>query len=200
MKLLETALFCVFAALALPAQAATVTLDLRQAAVADFADGFVDNGDKASTGDFVLTFQNVEVKDQGRGVASRSGINFNSAFTNTTIKVDLIFNIDTIIDMYSMGFTENAENETFQLSGINGTSGLNSFGSQGTSLFDMGTIPVFLAGEAYSLTHTVSGGNQFPLLGGFQLSIAPPAVIPLPAALPLMLLGLGALGILRRRT
>lgn len=197
MKLLKIALFCALTALAIPAQAATVTLDLGRNDVADFRDTKLNNGDRATAGDFVLTFQNVRTRSDTQSSVSSSGINISSSFDNTIMTVDLIFNIDTLIDTYNIGFT-NTRGTTFQLSGVNGTSGLNSFGSPGPSLFDMGTIPVFLAGETYTLTHTV-GGGKVALIKSFGLSNAPPAVIPLPASLPLLLAGLGVFGILRRR-
>ncbi|MCV3272090.1 VPLPA-CTERM sorting domain-containing protein [Roseobacter sinensis] len=199
MKLLKIALVCAVAALTLPAQAATVTLDLRRDSVADFGDRYVNSGDSVSAGGFVLTFRNVVIDSTSTGSVSRSGMHFSSYYSNTIITLDLVFNIDTVIETYSMGYVENTGNETFQISGVNGTSGANSFGSRGTSQFDMGTIPVFLAGETYSLTHTVSGFRQFALLSGLELSSPPPAVIPLPASLPLLLAGFGAVAFLRRR-
>lgn len=200
MKLLKIALTCAFPALAIPAQAATVTLDLGRNDVADFGDTKLDNGDEASVGDFVLTFQNVRTRSDTQSSVSGSGIGMSSSFDNVITTVDLIFNIDTIIDSYNLGFT-NTQGTIFQLSGPNGTSGLNSLQTRGISQFDMGSIPVFLAGESYALTHTV-GGGKVAMLKSLQLSSPPPppAVVPLPASLPLLLAAFGAVALLRRRT
>ncbi|WP_195822745.1 VPLPA-CTERM sorting domain-containing protein [Roseobacter sp. MH60115] len=200
MNLLRITLFCALTAAALPAHATTVTLDLRREAVPDFRDRYVNNGDSVSAGGFVLTFQDVNIKSTSTGSASRSGMSFNNFFDNTIITLDVVFNIDTIIDTYDIGFTRNAGDKTFQLSGVNGTSGANSFGSRGMNKFDMGSIPFFKAGETYTFSHNVNGFSQHSLLSGLGVSAAPsPAVVPLPASLPLLLVGFGAIGFLRRR-
>ncbi len=199
LKHLKIALVCAFTALALPAQAATVKLNLNRNSVPDFADTGVHNGDTARAGDFALTFQNIRVRDgSARGSVFSSGISLSGGFDNTIVTADLIFGTDTIITRYDLGFT-NSGPATFQLSGVNGTSGLNSLASAGTSVFDMGTIPVFLAGVSYTLTHTVTTARTAQLRA-LYLASPPPAVIPLPTSLPLLLAGVGAVAILRRRT
>lgn len=195
MKLLKTALVCVFTALAIPAQATTVTLDLTNNAPA-FSDGYVNNGDTLSAGDFSVTFKNVRTNGGNRSLVFDIGTLFGNNFHEIG-SVDLIFNIDTIIDTYHI---LNIGNGGFRLSGGNGTSGLNSFGRGWANAFDMGTIPVFLAGETYTLTHTIAG-SSIDAISALRLSSAPPpAAIPLPASLPLLLAGFGAVALLRRRT
>ncbi|WP_300060852.1 VPLPA-CTERM sorting domain-containing protein [uncultured Roseobacter sp.] len=192
MTLLKIALFCALTATALPAQSATVTLDLTDNAPA-FADNSVNNGDTVRAGDFSLTFQNTQTRG-GSVEVDAFGIYLGDIGWELLVSVDLVFGVDTIIDTYSIGLaTSSAE---FQLSGANGTSGRNDIGSRGTFAFDMGTIPIFLAGETYTLTHNAS----FAMLRGFGLSSPPsPAAVPLPASLPLLLAGFGAIALLRRR-
>lgn len=192
MKLLKIAFFCALTATALPAQSATVTLDLTDNAPA-FADRYVNNGDTVSAGGFSLTFQNTQTLG-GSAEVDVSGIYLGFIGRELLVSVDLVFGVDTIIDTYSIGIA--TRSDEFQLSGANGTSGRNEIGSRSTFAFDMGTIPVFLAGETYTLTHNAG----FASISAFGLSSPPsPAAVPLPASLPLLLAGFGAIGLLRRR-
>ncbi|MGZ2256107.1 VPLPA-CTERM sorting domain-containing protein [Roseobacter sp. A03A-229] len=192
MKLLHTALFCALTAIALPAQAATVTLDLTRNAPA-FSDSLLNNGDTVSNGPFSLTFQNLVANGSNWTWVDTDGVFFARSSISFT-RVDLVFNIDTVIETYGSG---DRGNGTFQITGPNGTSGVNSFASGTANTFDMGTIPVFLAGETYTLTHDTDRGY----LDALGLS-HPPSVtaVPLPASLPLLLAGFGAVALLRRRT
>ncbi|MGZ2256104.1 VPLPA-CTERM sorting domain-containing protein [Roseobacter sp. A03A-229] len=196
MTRLNIAGLCALAILALPAQAATVTLDLTTNAPA-FADGIVNNGDTVSAGEFSLTFQNVQPLGPRPATVLSNGVIFSRLVVGTLPSVELVFNIDTIIETYSVGSSRGSS--PFQISGVNGTSGPNSFGSDATFAFDMGTIPVFLAGETYTLTHSL-GGPDSGTLSALGLS-HPPSVtaVPLPASLPLLLAGFGAVALLRRR-
>lgn len=193
MKFIKIALFCTLTALTLPAQAATVTLDLT-GNVPNFADSQLNNGDTTTAGGFSLTFQNVQTQFGENAVVVGEGPVFGKIIIGAALSVDLVFSVDTVIDSYAIGIA-GFSGEVFQLTGVNGVSGLNGLGSFGTSAFDMGTIPAFLAGEAYTLTHTVS---FFAIISAFGVSSPPPAVVPLPASLPFLLAGLGVLGILRR--
>lgn len=197
MKLLKIALVCALTTLALPAQAATVKLGMTNS-VPDFADSQLNNGDTTSAGGFSLTFQNTQANFSSYAAVSFVGIEFGN-FAVQIASVDLIFGIDTIIDRYAPDpfFRPGDTAGAFRLKGINGRSGLNSFASP--RAFDMGTIPVFLAGETYTLTHTLSGPNSATLTSLHVSSPPPPAVVPLPASLPLLLAGLGAVALLRRR-
>ena len=193
MKLLHTALFCALTALALPAQAATVTLDLTSNAPA-FADERVNSGDTVSAGPFSLTFQSVQTLDNTPAFSLSLGMLLGNA-EGFIASLDLIFNIDTVIETYGVGSGGQATG-SFQISGPNGASGLNAFQTPGTNVFDMGTIPVFLAGETYTLTHDAA----VAFLDAFELSRpASVAPVPLPASLPLLLAGFGAVALLRRR-
>lgn len=193
MKLLKIAFFCALAAIALPAQAATVTMDLTNT-VPGFQDGFVNSGDTVRADGFSLTFRNIEANGFSYSKVDSDGTWFGLSAGGEITSVDLVFGVDTIIDTYSIGLaTSSAE---FQLSGANGTSGRNDIGSRGTFAFDMGTISIFLAGETYTLTHNAG----FASISAFGLSSPPsPAAVPLPASLPLLLAGFGAIGLLRRR-
>lgn len=194
MKHLKIALVCAFTALAIPAQAATVGLNLTTDNP-DFADGRVNNGDTSSAGDFALTFENIQ--DGGaRPRVTTLGM-FLGSTPGSVNSVDLVFTIDTIIETYMIGVSSFL-NTTFQLAGGNGTSGLNSMQTSGTFAFDMGSIPVFLAGETYTLTHTIF--EDIADLRALHVSSPPPAAVPLPASLPLLLAGLGATAFLRRRS
>ena len=193
MKLLHTALFCALTALALPAQAATVTLDLTSNAPA-FADERVNSGDTVSAGPFSLTFQSVQTLDNTPAFSLSLGMLLGNA-EGFIASLDLIFNIDTVIETYGVGSGGQATGSV-QISGPNGASGLNAFQTPGTNVFDMGTIPVFLAGETYTLTHDAA----VAFLDAFELSRpASVAPVPLPASLPLLLAGFGAVALLRRR-
>ena len=197
MKLLQIALFCALTALALPAQAATVTLGLHPN-VPTLGNQILTDGTTTSAGGFTLTFQSVVAHQATRGLVLPSGTTFGEWHPFGIISVGLTFNTDTIIHSYDLGYS-NATGDIFQISGVNGTSGRNDFGTEGTSRFDMGSIPVFLAGETYTLTHTIRGSGHVAMLRGLQVS-SPPAVVPLPASLPLLLAGVGAVALLRRRT
>ncbi|MGZ2256105.1 VPLPA-CTERM sorting domain-containing protein [Roseobacter sp. A03A-229] len=194
MKQLITALFCAFAITVLPAQAATVTLDLTENAP-DFADRSLNNGDTVSDGPFSLTFQNIDANGRDEALLVGGSIIL-GRITGDLASVDLTFNIDTVIETYGIGVTDPG---TFQITGRNGTSGSNSLQKTGANTFDMGTIPVFRAGETYTLTHTVTGASLAEL-NALGLS-HPPSVtaVPLPASLPLLLAGFGAIALLRRR-
>ncbi|MGZ2256106.1 VPLPA-CTERM sorting domain-containing protein [Roseobacter sp. A03A-229] len=196
MKLLQIALFCALTALALPAKAATVTLGLH-ADVPTLGNQILTDGTTTSAGGFTLTFQSVVAQDATRGLALPIGTIFGEWHAFGIISVGLTFNTDTIIHSYDLGYS-NATGDIFQISGVNGTSGRNDFGKTGVSTFDMGTIPVFLAGETYTLTHTIRGSRDVAMLRSLQVS-SPPAVVPLPASLPLLLAGVGAVALLRRR-
>ena len=198
MKLLQIALFCALTALALPAQAATVTLGLHPN-VPTLGNQILTDGTTTSAGGFTLTFQSVVARDATRGLALPIGTIFGEWHAFGIISVGLTFNTDTIIHSYDLGYS-NATGHIFQISGVNGTSGRNDFGTEGISTFDMGTIPVFLAGETYTLTHTIRGSLDVAMLRGLQVSSPPPPVVPLPASLPLLLAGVGAVALLRRRT
>ncbi|MEM9638969.1 MAG: VPLPA-CTERM sorting domain-containing protein, partial [Pseudomonadota bacterium] len=156
------------------------------------------DGTTTSAGGFTLTFKSVVARDATRGLVLPSGTIFGEWHAFGIISVGLTFNTDTIIHNYDLGYS-NATGHIFQISGVNGTSGRNDFGTEGRSTFDMGTIPVFLAGETYTLTHTIRGSGHVAMLRGLQVS-SPPAVVPLPASLPLLLAGVGAVALLRRRT
>ncbi|MEM9638970.1 MAG: VPLPA-CTERM sorting domain-containing protein [Pseudomonadota bacterium] len=199
MKRLITALFCAFAITALPAQATTVTLDLTTNAPA-FSDRFVNSGDTVSNGPFSLTFQNIDANGLSLAFVGPTGIDVNGS-TGGITSVNLIFNIDTVIESYSLGLQASggiSGGDFFHLSGRNGRSGANSLEVLGTSRFDMGSIPVFLAGETYTLTHNLL---SYQRVNWNALGLSTPSVtpVPLPASLPLLLAGFGAVALLRRR-
>ncbi|WP_299957177.1 PEP-CTERM sorting domain-containing protein [uncultured Roseobacter sp.] len=191
MKYLITALLCAFTTL--PAQAATVTLDLTSNAPA-FADRSVDSGDTVSAVPFSLTVQSVQTLDNSPAFSLSSGLMLGRSI-GFIVSLDLVFNIDTVIDTYGVSSASQGGG-SFQISGSNGTSGLNAFQTPGTNVFEMGTIPVFLAGQTYTLTHDAS----VAFLNAFGLSSPPPvAPVPVPASLPLLLAGFGTVALLRRR-
>ncbi|WP_195822746.1 VPLPA-CTERM sorting domain-containing protein [Roseobacter sp. MH60115] len=197
MKLLKIAFFCALAAIALPAQAATVTMDLTNT-VPGFQDGFVNSGDTVRADGFSLTFRNIEANGFSYSKVDSDGTWFGLSAGGEITSVDLVFGVDTIVETYDIGFGlgTGADTAAFQISGANGTSGLNSLDPGGTYAFDMGTIPVFLAGETYTLTNNA----LFATIAAFELSSPQsPSVVPLPASLPLLLAGFGAIGLLRRR-
>ncbi len=169
MRLMTIPLLGVALALALTASQAnalTVTMnlddDLPPEGQADFADETLDNGDSAIAGPFSITFTNVVTSDGLPGAQVDSdGIFFGvDPFDFAVVSMDLVFGIDTVILSYDIDyvFLEDPTNTAaFMLSGVNGDSGWNDFDAISDFGFDMGTIPVFLAGETYSLTHNVSG-------------------------------------------
>ncbi|MEL6209677.1 MAG: hypothetical protein AAFR44_05740, partial [Pseudomonadota bacterium] len=177
--------------------------------------GFVNDGDRAVAGRYGVTFQNVNVNMPGfggpvppGGGVDGDGIIFGRTGDLDVVSFDLFFDIETIILSYDIDFVgfevEEAaffgERSSFQIAGPNGTSGENFFDETGNFAFDMGTIPVFLPGVAYTLTHTVPDfGAPF---GGFdfvtQIDEFEVVFIPLPAPAFLLLGALGLLALRRR--
>ena len=165
----------------------------------DFADGNMNNGDTATDGSTTLTFGNILnvlggdfVQVDGDGILLGS-------FGLTAFSFSIVFDADTVIDEYTIGFNNPFTTGSFQLSGPNGTSGMNNLVPVGTFTFDMGTIPFFAAGQVYTLTHDISGFNGLSRILSFDISAAP-SQVPAPAATLLLGGGLLGLGLLGRRT
>ncbi|MEL6219364.1 MAG: hypothetical protein AAFR79_13000 [Pseudomonadota bacterium] len=176
--------------------------------------GFLENGDRAVAGDFGITFENVETppndpQPPGGGV-DEDGIFFGRTGDLEVVSVDLIFDVPTVILSYDIDFVGDAvafeaeffdNRSSFQLSGPNGTSGQNFFDTEGDFSFDMGTIPFFAPGVAYTLTHTVPDFG--PGLAGFdfitQIDEFEVTAVPLPMPAAMLLTGLALLGWRARR-
>lgn len=189
--------FAVILALGVFAPAHAVTLDW-DLDVPDLSDGVVDDGDQSVNGGIAITFSNIIGSDGGDfGNVDTDGIFFsNTGRFSEVSQLDITFDSNVIFEEYDIDFENARRNSGFVISGVNGTSGLNLWGRTGRFAFDMGTIPVFLAGEAYTLTHDLSG-RRFSQIDEIVVSVAP---VPLPAG-GLLLLGALATGglVLRRR-
>ncbi|WP_156427663.1 hypothetical protein [Thiohalocapsa sp. ML1] len=184
-----------------PAGAALVPLDNSNP---DFNDNLLNNGDTATGGSIVLTFGNVLSAYGGNAVGvDGDGIYLagaTSSYGTAATSFSIVFDTDTLIDQYTVGYIQLGPTGGFQLAGANGTSGLNDMSTVGTFTFDMGSIPFFAAGQMYTLTHTISGGG-FVLseLDSFNISeYSDPNPAPAPATALLLAGGLLGLRTLRR--
>lgn len=151
--------------------------------VPSLADG-LDSGDSLTVSGVTLTFSNVVVADgSSTGDVESAGILLSS--TNDISLTDVIsfefsFSEDVQISDYTIGLHEDVPvSSLFTITGSNGTSGSNSI-PDGTSFveqtfgFDAGTIPVFLADQAYSFTHNLpSAGDPLFDFKGFTVSAVP---------------------------
>ena len=182
---------------AAPAQAAPLTLDLDDADVANFADGTVDDGDRAVVGPVSLTFSDVRTFNGSTGgFVDFDGIGFGRE-GSLVVSLGLTFGVDTVITGYDIDYNDvrNDLDTFFRISGPNGVSGLNPLTRTGVYAFDMGTIPLFLAGETYVLTHDIPAGEGASQIDEFFVT----APVPLPLPAGALLAGLGALALVRRR-
>jgi len=187
------------------ASAAPVTVNLDAFSFAgggqdDFADATLDEGDVAfaETGPLSITFSNLIVSNG----ATEADIDFDGLFFsadtvfNEVLSVDLTFSITATILSVDIDSTGADPGMTFQLSGVNGTSGAIPVDATGDIPFDMGTIPVFLAGQPYTLTHNLPTASFGPYFQIDEFEISP---VPLPAGGVLLIGGLFGLHLLRRR-
>lgn len=191
------------------AWAVTVPLDTRA-----FTDGSLDNNDFVVFGGGVtMTFANI-VGDTGpSATVDFDGIFFgprsSPPFPNQGISsVDVVFSADVLINSYTVSFavTPALETGTFSLSGSNGVTGANDASTVGTFAFDSGSVPVFQAGQTYSLSSfvTLPGGSNpndpsdFFQLKEFDVTVRA-EVIPLPASVFLLMGALGGMALWGRR-
>ncbi|MEO1679792.1 MAG: hypothetical protein AAFU80_16745 [Pseudomonadota bacterium] len=197
-RVAQAAAIAVALGAAAPASAVTVNFDSDDQP--DFFDGFLNPGDQATDGGVTVTFSNI-VPSNGNG-QNRARVDDDGLFFGTrtnrayAVSFDLAFSRDVIITGYDIDF-ERSRGAAFVISGANGVSGSNTFSQTGNFAFDMGTIPVFLAGETYTLTHTGLTGNELSQIDEFEVEFVQP--IPLPAALPALAVAFGALALFRRR-
>jgi hypothetical protein len=129
-------------------------------------DGLQD-GDSVTSGGITVTFSNVVVSDGGpTGDVEDTGILFSGIVDPTytdVISVDLTFSHDVQISSYIIGGREDISVGRFVvLTGTNGMSAENTVpalsGSAFTEVllpFDPGSIPVFKAGQPYTLSHNL---------------------------------------------
>lgn len=181
--------FCAAALLLVagPAAAALVPLGTTNP---DFADGALNNGDTATDGSILLTFGNVVTGDGGDAAYVDSdgiGVTGTGAYDQVAVSFTIIFDTDTMIDEYTVAYPDDSTTG-FQLAGANGTSGLNALSTSGSFAFNMGTIPYFAAGQAYTLT---APGEEYGQIHSFNLSEAAPAPVPATA----LLLACGLVGL-----
>jgi hypothetical protein len=176
-----------------PAGAALVPLDTSNPS---FSDEELNDGDTATDGSIVLTFGDVLNVGGGNVVrVDADGIFLSDDFSNRGVSFSIVFDTDTLIDQYTVAYAETSTGG-FQLAGANGTSGLNDMTTVGTFTFDMGGIPYFAAGQAYTLTHTLNGLSQ---IKSFNISeYTDPNPAPAPATALLLAGGLLGLRTLRR--
>ena len=177
-----------------PAGAALVPLDTSNP---DFSDDRLNDGDTATDGSIVLTFGDVLALGSGNEVkVDEDGIYLADDNVDPLAagSFSIVFDTNTLIDQYTVGFTQDSVTGGFQLAGANGTSGLNDMSSTGTFTFDMGSIPYLTAGQAYTLTHTLSTQAPSGLseLKSFNISEGP---TPAPAPATALLLAGGLLGL-----
>lgn len=192
----------------------------------DFQDDFVQDGDRAVAGPFGITFRNIVTPvfpdppgpadpPPPGGFVDEDGLVFGRTGDVEIVSVDLVFDIPTRILEYDIDFVGEAVafdadvlgfRSAFEISGPNGTSGRNFFDAVGRFAFDMGSIPIFLPGETYRLSHDIFDYGQLtgdPEEAGFdfvtQIDELVLATIPIPAPAALLLTALGALAAVRRR-
>lgn len=185
-----------------PVTASAITIDLSASSVPDFLDGEVQSGDQAFGPGVTVTFSNILgtggagfafVNDDGPIFASTTG------FFGRIISVDLTFNVPVQILSINIDDLFPDPGATMRLSGLNGVSGDTPVDAAGDIPFVTGGLPVLLPGEAYTLTHTVSGNDTYFRLDELEVAITTVPTVPLPGALTLLGLGLGGLAVSRRR-
>lgn len=186
----------VFTALSAPL-ASAVTLDWDREELG----GSVRNGEQVTNGGITLTFSNIVTADGSpRGDVDGDGIFFSTDNRfNDVVQLDLTFNRNVIWDEYDIDFEQTGANRWFQVAGSNGTSGLNTWGTTGRFDFDMGSIPVFLAGVNYTLTHNVPNNPNNNRYRFSQIDEIVVTAVPVPASGVLLGSAIGLGYLVRRR-
>lgn len=127
------------AALVLAAGAAVVPLDTSNPS---FSDEQLNDGDTATDGSIVLTFGDVLNLGGGNDVrVDGDGMFLGDDFPNRGVSFSIVFDTDTLIDQYTVGFLASGVTGGFQLAGANGTSGLNDMGSLDTCHLAFTRVP-----------------------------------------------------------
>lgn len=170
-----------------PANAITLDWD---SAIPAFSNEEVNDGDQSISNGISVTFSNIVGADGSDfGNVDSDGIYFSSdSRFSEVVQMSMTFNTNIVWVEYDIDFERANPSSGFVVSGSNGTSGLNLWGNRGRFDFDMGTIPVFLAGETYTLTHNLTG-RRFSQIDEIVVSVAP---VPLPMGGVLLLGAIGA--------
>ena len=170
----------------------------------------LDDGDQATKGPLVLTFNDIVTSDGIPGAqVDTGGIFFGRDPVDfAVVSMTMTFNLDVILTAYDIDFFFPSDASpsagSFQILGPGGTAtgAMTLFpgpSSPARIPFDMGTIGTFEAGVAYSFTHTVMG-TDVGQIDEFDFQLA---AIHLPAGGALLgatLLGVGAFRQRRKHT
>lgn len=156
-------------------------------------------GDSVTDGTLTLTFTNVVASVGGASsvAVDANGIWASDDWSNSLGSIGIIFDLNaTIADYSAIHAYAYVSTPTFVISGANGTTGSMSLSAPGITAFDMGTIPVFKAGEIYTLSASF-GQIYLTYLNGLNVSVvADTAAAPIPSTL--LLLCVGVLGLVHR--
>ncbi len=142
-----------------PAYATTFTLT-----ESTFPDQYINNMDSVTADGITITFTDVEnYEGSSKVYVDGDGITLGTSGQSAS-SFDITFDQNVIIDQYTVGYRNSGTTGALTLAGSNGTSGSNDMSTTGTFSFDAGSIPVFVAGQAYTLTHTINGLSQLKML------------------------------------
>ena len=176
----KVTLFLIFALVYSFTQAYAVTIVMDDSAP-DFDDGYLNNSDTVTGGGVTVTFTNVIAGGGGDAVqVDGDGIFFGLGGLLRATSFDMTFDQNVTIDQYTIGYLQDYTGGGFTLTGSNGTSANNSMGpSIGTFTFNAGTIPVFLAAQAYGVTHDLTAGGVLSQLKSIEVTLGAPLPVEL---------------------
>ncbi|SNR32852.1 VPLPA-CTERM sorting domain-containing protein [Puniceibacterium sediminis] len=118
------------------------------------------------------------------GVDLSLGVNDSFAFDVISIDAPFLFSLQ----LWDADSSSTAL-KTFQVSDAGTTQYILFSEFSGIDFTNVGAIQLILAG----------GNNSDIEINEFSATIVPPATVPLPASIPLLMVGLGALGLMRRK-